>query len=60
MIYVDYMFTGALKVIELPLGTQQGVVVRDNRFSELISQRVGFSVVQRGQGRPKKLVQEID
>ncbi len=40
--------------------TQQGVVVGDSHFSELISQRVGFSVVPRAQGRPKKPVQEID
>lgn len=48
----------ALNLIRI--ATQQGVVVGDSRFSDLISQRVGFSVVPRTQGRPKKPVQEID
>jgi putative transposase len=38
--------------------TQQGVVVGDNRFSDMISQRVGFNVAPRSQGRPKKPSQQ--
>jgi putative transposase len=38
--------------------TQQGVVLGDSRFSEMISQRVGFNVAPRPQGRPKKPKEE--
>lgn len=42
------------------IATQQGVVVGDSRFSDMISQRVGFCVTPKAQGRPKKSNQESE